>query len=477
MSTDASRPRANAPTPEDASRASPPGAEIGRSGRRPLVQSEARFLLEASNVLASSLDWVEAISRLTDLVAPALADWCCIDILEPDEPPRRFCGGGASPERDPLLRELEEYPVKPDSAELAARAIASGEAVLLEDVTPEKLHRFKVAPRRLEIARRLGVRAALAVPITARGRVLGALTLVQSTNPFIPEATVLLARELGQRAGLSLDNALLYRDAQAASQAKSDFLAVMSHELRTPLNSILGYVDLIHAGIGGPVTEQQQSYLGKIRVSSAHLLQIIDEILTFSRMEAGRETLRVDSTSLATVFAEVVALCEPLAREQGLRFVVDDVPDATLHTDLQKLRQILLNLLTNAVKYTDEGWVRLAARVGEDTCEFVVADSGRGISQGDIDRIFEPFWQVEEAHTRSRGGTGLVLAVSRRLCRYLGGDLSVESARGKGTTFTAIIARSLDEDGPAPGAGLTPSPPRRSDGSGISSRPEPRSAR
>lgn len=472
-------PAAGLPAPEEGPpRVAPPGVPASPSERPSLVQSEARFLLEASGLLASSLDWVEAIGALADLVAPALADWCCIDILEPGAPPRRFCGGGGSPHREPLLRELERFPVRPGSDEPPARAIAGGETVLMEDITAETLSRFQLPPRRLEIANELGVRAALSVPITARERVLGALTLVRSTHAVFPEGTVLLARELGRRAGPYIDNAFLYRDARAASRAKSDFLAVMSHELRTPLNSILGYVDLIHAGIGGPVTEQQRSYLGKIRLSSGHLLQITDEILTYSRMEAGRETLRVEPTTLAAVFADVVALCEPLARERGLRFTVDDVPDATLHTDAHKVRQILLNLLTNAVKYTEEGWVRLAAEVGEEVCEFVVSDSGRGIAQADLDRVFEPFWQVKEVHTRSSAGTGLGLFVSRRLCRMLGGDLRVESAPRKGAAFTATIARSLDADGrPPAGIRLTSAPPRRSDVPGISSGPEPRSAR
>ena len=428
----------------------PSGARTPPADARLFVPSEARFLLDASSILASSLDWREAIRKLADLIAPALADWCCVDILEPGKPPRRICGSGGREDREPLLRELEQnFPLDPSSDQPPARAIATGEPVLLEDIGAESLRRFELPPRQMEIAALLGMRAVLSVPITARGRVLGAMTLIHSASATFPDATVVLAHDLGRRAGLSIDNALLYHHAQSASRAKSDFLAIMSHELRTPLNSILGYVDLIHAGIGGPVTEQQRSHLAKIRVSSRHLLQIIDEILTYSRMDAGQETVRVERTGLATLVADVVAVSEPLARERGLRFIVDDVPDGDLLTDPHKVRQILLNLVTNAIKFTDEGWVRLSANVAADACEFVVSDSGRGIAPEDLDRIFEPFWQVEDARTRSRGGTGLGLAVSRRLCRMLGGHLTVSSAPGQGAAFTATIARSVAEHSPS----------------------------
>lgn len=413
--------------------------------RRAFLPSEARFLLDASGILASSLDWLAALRDLTDLVSPVLSDWCCMDIAVPGIPQVRVCGSGGHPERADLLRELEaSEPLDLDSQHPAARAIETGEPVLLEDLREEDLKAIVATPREFELARGLGARATLSVPIAARGRVLGAMTLVQTTSPSFADATVVLARELGRRAGQSIDNALLYANAAAASKAKSDFLAVMSHELRTPLNSILGYVDLIQAGIGGPVTEQQLGFLGKIRISSRHLLQIIDEILTYSRMDAGRETVRAEEVPLAVVIAEVVAVAEPLARERGLRFEVADVPDASLVTDPQKLRQILLNLLTNAVKFTDEGWVRLTTKLLPGSCSFLVEDSGRGVAEADLDRIFEPFWQVEEPRTRSRGGTGLGLAVSRRLCHLLGGTLEVESTEGAGAAFCATVARRLE---------------------------------
>jgi signal transduction histidine kinase len=414
------------------------------SADRTYLPSEARFLLDASTALASALDWSGAIRKLADLLAPALCDWCCLDILVEESTARRFCGDGDMPERRPLLRALEStYPLDVTSPHPAARAIATGECIHLEDLTPARLATMAREPRRLELALRLGVRSSLSVPITARGRVLGSMTLVQVHEPRFSPVTIELAQELGQRAGLSIDNAQLYMRAERASRAKSDFLAVMSHELRTPLNSILGYVDLIHAGIGGPVSEQQRAHLDRIRISSRHLLQIIDEILTYSRMDAGRERPRVERTPLASILADVVAVSEPLAREAGLRFVVDDVPDEDITSDPQKIRQILLNLLTNAVKFTESGWVRLGVEVEPEHCVFVVSDSGRGIAPEDQERVFEPFWQVEQPHTRSRGGTGLGLSVSRRLCELLGGGLTVSSVRGEGATFRATVGRRL----------------------------------
>ena len=233
------------------------------------------------------------------------------------------------------------------------------------------------------------------------------------------------------------------REALAASRAKSDFVARMSHELRTPLAAIIGYGELLADGITGPVNEEQKRQLQRIRASANHLLSIIDEILTLARTEAGKESVTFRNVDVTEVLDSVASMAEPLASAKGLSFSVErDDDDITLHTDPVKLRQVLLNLLSNAVKYTDHGEISVATRTRDGVVDFLVNDTGVGVSEEHLEKIFEPFWQVEHTTTRRAGGTGLGLAVTRQFVELLGGSIDVQSSLGNGSTFIVSIPRS-----------------------------------
>ena len=235
--------------------------------------------------------------------------------------------------------------------------------------------------------------------------------------------------------------------AQSASKAKSEFLASMSHELRTPLAAMVGYADLLLNDMVGPTTALQQDHLGRLKACAFHLLGIVEEILTFARAEAGREQIHTQTLDAVALARTALDLVEPQLRAKRLAMKVDvPVTPLTIATDAVKLRQILVNLLGNAVKFTREGQIALTVVDLGTHVQFTVTDSGPGIAPEDLSRIFEPFTQLEQSWNRANGGTGLGLPVSRQLAHLLGGDVTVSSERGVGSTFTLVLPTNLAAD-------------------------------
>ena len=232
------------------------------------------------------------------------------------------------------------------------------------------------------------------------------------------------------------------REALAASRAKSDFLARMSHELRTPLAAIIGYGELLSDGITGPINDEQKRQLSRIRSSANHLLSIIDEILTLARMEAGKEKVDIRDVDVSELMDSVETMAQPLASAKGLTFRIQVEPEGlSMKTDPVKLRQVLLNLISNAVKYTEKGDITVRSEARDGVVNFHVSDTGVGVGEEHLEKIFEPFWQVEQTTTRRAGGTGLGLAVTRQFVDLLSGQIDVASEIGKGSTFTVSLPR------------------------------------
>lgn len=226
-------------------------------------------------------------------------------------------------------------------------------------------------------------------------------------------------------------------EAEEANRAKADFLARMSHDLRTPLNAIGGFTDLVLLGIHGPVTQKQQDSLERVKRAQRHLLTLINDILGFARLEAGQVRLSFSSVPVARVFDDVRSLIEPDADAKGLRLEYLLGPaDAHVHADAERLKQVLINLAGNAIKFTDSGSVSLGWEVADSRVSMRVRDTGPGIPTEKLATIFEPFVQVGNATESSAQGVGLGLAISKELTRMMGGSLSVQSTLGQGATFT-----------------------------------------
>lgn len=297
--------------------------------------------------------------------------------------------------------------------------------------------------RELEAEREQAVR--LAAQLRAANEELARLN--DSLNAALDEART--AQAAAEEARHLADAARL--TAEEANAAKADFLAVMSHELRTPLQAVIGYAELLDMGISGSVTPGQREQLHRIRGSARHLVSLIDQILVYARLEAGAERMQVEPSDPVALALDIAAMLRPLAEARGLAFDLSlPAPGTvTMVTDVRAVRQALVNLVANAIKYTPSGRVALALRHepgstaddDDDAVVFEVRDTGVGIDPAHRARIFEPFWQVAPALTRDGGGTGLGLAVVRELARALGGEVSLESTPGVGSTFTLRLPR------------------------------------
>ena len=246
-------------------------------------------------------------------------------------------------------------------------------------------------------------------------------------------------REASDRA---LADARRVAAAESANRTKSEFLAAMSHELRTPLNAIGGYAELLTMGLGGPVTGDQQEYLDRIRRSQQHLLGIINDILNFSRIEAGQVVYEIESVAVAEVAAAVVPMIIPQAEVKGLKVEQKTKPGTKVKADRGKLEQVLLNLLSNATKFTNEGTIEISSFEEGELAGLRVRDTGIGIPTDKLSSIFEPFVQVGRSLTTPHEGTGLGLAISRDLARAMGGELTVTSEMGEGTVFTIALKKA-----------------------------------
>jgi signal transduction histidine kinase len=341
-----------------------------------------------------------------------------------------------------------------DSAMIAAirdRRIGAGETAIgkaAAERTPIQIPDvLKETSLVLDIVARAGYRAVLIVPLLRPGEIVGTLVVRRKQPGEFAKSTVDLLETFADQSVLAIQNARLFREIEEksrelaeASKHKSQFLANMSHELRTPLNAILGYAELMLDSIYGEPSEKMRAVLERLQRNGRHLLGLINDVLDLSKIEAGQLTLSLNDYSLGDMVHGVVSAVEPLAAEKRLAFTAQvalDLPSG--HGDERRLSQVLLNLVGNAIKFTDKGEVVIRASVANGVFTVAVCDTGPGIAAADQAKIFEEFQQADSSITRKKGGTGLGLSIAKRIIEMHGGRIWVESEPGKGSTFSFTL--------------------------------------
>lgn len=410
----------------------------------------SEILARAGEVLGSTLDLDDLLRALSGAITEELGDICFVDIDDRHGPMRRLVGARRDFPHRALLKDMEERLVHPAKDSLEGRVFRTGESELVPEVTEEWLDDAAADADEIHLFRELAPSSLMMVTLYAGPLRWGVVTVL-SCDPStrFDAADLALLEELVRRGAIAVENARLFRLAEEASRAKSDFLAIVSHELRTPLSAIQGYAGLLEEGVGGSLNEAQQEYVASINRSAGHLLRLIEQIITFARLEGDHEELEMEDVELARLLEEVVSLTGSMAEKRGLDVhcaVTGSTDGGPVYTDGKKVAQILINLVTNAVKFTDEGEVRLEAEVLDDEVLFRVMDTGCGIPEDKLEEIFEPFRQAERPQTRKNDGTGIGLSVVKRLTHLLGGEVRVESEVGRGSTFMVRLPRKPREE-------------------------------
>jgi signal transduction histidine kinase len=348
---------------------------------------------------------------------------------------------GFSPE---FLEYVRAFRMVPERGTAMGRALLEGRVVHIPDVRADPEYTW------VEAQRLGGFRTVLGVPMLRDGVPIGVLALARSDVRPFTEKQIELVLTFADQAAIAIENVRLFDEIQdknrqlaEASEHKSQFVSSMSHELRTPLNAIIGLTEMMVKNAAHFGTEKAQEPLQRVNRAGTHLLGLINQVLDLSKIEAGKLELNPQTVQLAPLINEVIGTAGQLAEQNKNRLVVDAQEDlGALTVDPMRLRQILLNLLSNACKFTKDGEVRLrACRVanGRDWIELAVADTGIGMTPEQQAKLFEEFSQADATTAQRFGGTGLGLAITRKLARMMGGDVTVASEPGKGSVFTVRL--------------------------------------
>jgi signal transduction histidine kinase len=413
-----------------------------------LAQSvaELRALGEVSQAVNSTLDLNEVLNTIVTK-AVQLSETDAGAIYDYDETKREFGLRSTYGMDEDMIAAIKERHVRISDPGIGQAALQRT-PVAIADV------RDQPASEIFDMVMRAGFRALLIAPLLgAEQRIVGALVVRRRRPGEFSKQTIDLLQTFGAQSVLAIQNARLFseigekgKQLEIASQHKSQFLANMSHELRTPLNAILGYTELILDNIYGDTPDKMRGVLERVASNGKHLLGLINDVLDLSKIEAGQFTLSLTDYSIKNVVQSVFSVVESLATAKQLALKTEVPPGLpSAHGDERRLTQVLLNLVGNAIKFTDKGEVAIGASVSDGSYTLSVHDTGPGIAEADRSKIFEEFQQADSSATKKKGGTGLGLSISKRIVEMHGGRIWIDSTVGQGSTFSFTVPLNVEQ--------------------------------
>jgi PAS domain S-box-containing protein len=398
-------------------------------------QQRAALLAEASRILSTSFDYQTTLAALVRLAVPALADYCALDIVDGEENFQRIAEAYVDPSKSSLLREVATFPRSALTANHPLiRVISTGESVLESKITPAFIRAAFAEPSQRRTVEALGPRSLVCVPLVNSGKPLGALTLVTSSSGrTYDEADLSLAADVARRAAIVVEHARLFHEAQQATRARDDVLAVVAHDLRNPLNTVTMAVSLMLENT--PVERvQERRQVEIVRRAADRMNRMIQDLLDVKRIEGGRLSMDLRPEEVGALLTDTIEMLRPLA--VGSSIILDSVVAEGLPSvlaDSARIQQVLSNLVGNAVKFTPrDGHVAVTAEAFGAEVRFGVVDTGPGIPPEQLPHIFGRFWQ---ARPSDRRGIGLGLAIAKGIVEAHNGRIWVESRVGSGSTF------------------------------------------
>jgi PAS domain S-box-containing protein len=427
------------------------------------AEQTAHFLADASAALAGIVDYESTLQKVARLAVPFFADWCTVDMLEPDGTLRRLAVAHTDPAKVQLVLDLQKrFPPNPDAPRGVWHILRTGQSEIIPEIPAELLEATFKDQELREIMRTLGLRSFVGVPLSVRGKVLGVISFVTAESQRLyNQQDLAVAEDLAHRAAVAIENARLYEALRESDRRKDEFLAVLAHELRNPLAPVRNALHILKLAPGDSAVTARARDMAERQVH--HLTRLVDDLLDVSRIMRGKVDLRKERVELAALVARAVETAKPVieAEKHELTVTLPDEP-LWLDADVVRISQVIGNLLNNAAKYTEPGgqiWLT-AEQAGEEAI-IRVRDTGIGIAPEMLPRIFEMFMQVASTHMRAQGGLGIGLTLVKTLVEMHGGSVSARSeGLGRGSEFSVRLPLRAESRHPVSASlELPPVPP------------------